>query len=186
MVEFKEDKTIKKKTYPSDCAVSGNQRRLVIMITHNECTFSANDGVRQAWTRKGDMFLRPKRQGQSIMALKFLLPYGRLNLNSLTLEKKNEVIRQNSLTETEAVELFEYGKNNKSYWDGAKLHQQVVNKALPIAEAFYSGYSLLFFFDNATSHSVYAKDALQVKDMNKGPGGKQSQLRNGWYYCNGV
>lgn len=69
--------------------------------------------------------------------------------------------------------IFDYGKNNDGYWDGAKLHQQVVNKALPIAEALYPGYSLLFLFNNATSHSVYAKDALQVKDMNKGVGSQQ-------------
>ena len=55
-----------------------------------------------------------------------------------------------------------------------------MKKALPIAEALYPGYSLLFLFDSATSHSVYAKDALQVKDMSKGIGGKQPQLRNGW------
>lgn len=58
----------------------------------------------------------------------------------------------------------------------------MANKALPIAEAFYPGYSLLFLFDNATSHSVYVKDALKVKDMNKGVGGQQPQLRNGWFY----
>lgn len=58
----------------------------------------------------------------------------------------------------------------------------MVNKALPIAVAFYPGYSLLFLFDNATSHSVYVKDALQVKDMNKDVSGQQPQLRNGWFY----
>ena len=72
---------------------------------------------------------------------------------------------------TESVEIFEYGKNNNRYWDGAKLHQQVVNKALPIAEALYPGYSLFLLFNNATSHSAYVKDPLQVKDMNKGIGG---------------
>ena len=46
----------------------------------------------------------------------------------------------------------------------------MVNKALFIAEALYLNYSPLFFFDNATSHSVYVKDVLQVKDMNKGTG----------------
>lgn len=88
---------------------------------------------------------------------------------------------QTELLETEAVEIFEYGKNNDRYWDKARLHQQVVNKALPIAEALYPGYSLLFLFDNATSHSVYAKDALQVQDMNKASGRKQPILRDGWY-----
>lgn len=44
----------------------------------------------------------------------------------------------------------------------------MINKALPIADAFYLSYSFLFLFDNTTSHSVYAKNVLQVKDMNKG------------------
>ena len=61
-----------------------------------------------------------------------------------------------------AVKILEYGKNNNGYWDRAKLHQQVVNKALPIAKAFYLRYLLLYLFDNTTNHSVYAKDALQV------------------------
>lgn len=62
----------------------------------------------------------------------------------------------------------------------------MVNKALSITKTLYFGYSLLFFFDNATSHSVYAKDALQVKDMNKSAGGQQPQLLNGWFYCHGI
>lgn len=47
LVKFKKDETMKKKTYIFDCAMGGDQRCLVIMITHNECTFSANNGVRQ-------------------------------------------------------------------------------------------------------------------------------------------
>ena len=115
------------------------------------------------------------------MTSDFILPYGRLNLNSLTPEKREEIAQTTGLLKTEAVKIFEYGKNNDGYWDKAKLHQQVVNKALPIAEALYPGYSLLYLFDNATSHSVYAKDALQVQDMNKGCGGKQPILRDGWF-----
>lgn len=64
------------------------------------------------------------------------------------------------LSHTKVVEIFEYAKNNNSYWDEAKLYQQVVNKTLPIAEAFFSSYLILFLFDNATSHFVYAKDVL--------------------------
>lgn len=90
------------------------------------------------------------------------------------------------LLEIEVVEVFEYGKNNNGYWDRAKLHKQVVSKAFPIAEALYPGYSLLFLFDTVTSHSIYAKDALQAQEMNKGVGGKQVQLRNGWFERNGV
>lgn len=36
------------------------------------------------------------------------------------------------------------------------------NKALLIAEALYLRYLLLFLFDNAISHLVYAKDLFQV------------------------
>ena len=78
----------------------------------------------------------------------------------------------------EAVELFEYGKNNEGYWDGPKLHKQVVTKALPIVEALYPRYSLLFLFDNATNHSVYVDNALRTTGMNKKCNGKQVWLRN--------
>ena len=54
----------------------------------------------------------------------------------------------------------------------------MVNKALPIAKTLYPGYSLLFLFDNATSHSVFAQDALYTAQMNKGMGGQQSWLHN--------
>ena len=112
------------------------------------------------------------------MVSEFSLSYGRLNLASFTLEKSEEVVQQTGLTTTEAVEVFKYRKNNDGYWDEAKLHKQVVKKALPVAEALYLRYSLCFLFDNATSHSVYTKDALYVKDMNKGPGRKQLILCN--------
>lgn len=61
----------------------------------------------------------------------------------LALEKNEEVLDKNKigLTYTEAIGIFkEYGKNNDGYWDGTKLHQQVVNKTLPIAKALYPGY----------------------------------------------
>lgn len=56
-----------------------------------------------------------------------------------------------------------------------------MSRALPIAEALYLGYSFFFLFDNSTSHFVYAKDALQAKNMNKGIGGSQPILRDGWF-----
>lgn len=45
MVTFEENGTMKPKIYPPDCAVGGDNRRPIIVITHDECTFSANDGV---------------------------------------------------------------------------------------------------------------------------------------------
>ena len=39
-------------------------------------------------------------------------------------------------------------------------------------KVLYPGCLFLFLFDNTTSHLVYAKDALQVQEMNKSVGGK--------------
>ena len=56
-----------------------------------------------------------------------------------------------------------------------------MKKALPIGEALHPGYELLFLFDNATSHSIYATDAFQVAHMNKGPEGQQLLVRPEWF-----
>ena len=61
----------------------------------------------------------------------------------------------------------------EGYWTGEHLLDQFINKALPIAESLYPGYGLLFMFENATSHYIYAKYALHVANMNKEPGGQQ-------------
>jgi hypothetical protein len=68
----------------------------------------------------------------------------------------------------EAAVLFEYGKE-EGYLDGKMLLQQVVSKAFPIAEGLYS---VLFLFDNATSHSVYSI----ASKMNKTDSGQQPFL----------
>ena len=51
---------MKPKVDPSDCEVGKNNRQPIIVISYDECIFFANDGVRRAWTQKGDTFLRPK------------------------------------------------------------------------------------------------------------------------------
>jgi hypothetical protein len=81
---------------------------MIVLITHDECVFSANDGKRQAWLQESDAFLRPKGKGQGIMVSDFLLPWGRLNLLHLTEAKLAEAEARN--IPPEAVELFEYGR----------------------------------------------------------------------------
>lgn len=48
MVKFKKDSTIKNKKYPLDCAVNGKIRQPIIIIIHNKCSFSENDGICKA------------------------------------------------------------------------------------------------------------------------------------------
>lgn len=179
LVEFEEDSSIKSKVYPENCTVRGLEKRPVILITHDESTFNANDGCRQVWQKDGHSVLRPKGKGKSIMVSDFLLLCSQLNLFSLFQTQQDELV--SSDIPLEAAKFFEYSKNNDGYWKGEHLLQQMVEKALPIGEALYPGYQLLFLFDNATSHSVFALDALQVGEINKGTGGQQRFLRNGWY-----
>lgn len=48
LVEFHDDGFIEEKRYFSDCVVNGFNKKLVILITHNENTFLANDNQYQA------------------------------------------------------------------------------------------------------------------------------------------
>lgn len=67
----------------------------------------------------------------------------------------------------EVIKLFEYKKSNEKYWDKAKLHKQVVSKALLIAKVFYLSYSLLFLFDNIISYFVYINNILYIRNINE-------------------
>lgn len=78
------------------------------------------------------------------------------------LQKKKKIIEKYGLLKIKAVEIFEYKKNNNKYQDRAKLHKQIVNKALFIAKILYVGYLFLFLFDNAINYLVYIKDAFQI------------------------
>ena len=80
-----------------------------------------------------------------------------------------------------AVTYFEYNKMEKRYWMDKHLLDQIKSKVLPIAEVLYPGYELLFMFDNATSHAIYIKDALQVAHINKSPRSQHSFLQADWY-----
>lgn len=92
IVKFDTDGAMKPKVYRSDCAVGGEDHRSIIVITHDECTFSANDRARKAWTREGNTFLRPKGRGQGRMVSEFILPFGRLNLTSSAPDKRQDVL----------------------------------------------------------------------------------------------
>lgn len=116
------------------------------------------------------------------MVSDFLLPFSWLNLLSLSQQRQEELDALG--VPLEAVVYFEYGQED-GYWEGSHLLSQVKDRALSIAIALYLGYQFLFLFNNATSHAVYAEDALLVRDMNKSTGGKQPFLRNSWFEKDG-
>ena len=149
------------------------------MITYDKSIFSANDGQQKLWTQDGHAIFQPKGRGKGIMVLDFPFPWSQLNLHFLSSEKQDRLVSLG--VSLEAVTYFGYGKIEERYWTDEYLLNQIQKKTLPIGETLYLGYALLFMFDNTTSHSIYAKDALQVANMNKGLEGQPAFLRPEWY-----
>lgn len=48
IIEFEEKNTMKPKIYPSNYVVKNNDWQLIIVITHNEYIFSANNKILRA------------------------------------------------------------------------------------------------------------------------------------------
>jgi len=46
----------------------------LVLITHDESTFNANDGKRQLWMEDGTQLLTPKARGKGLIASDFLTP----------------------------------------------------------------------------------------------------------------
>lgn len=55
-------------------------KKPLVLVTHDESTFNANDGKRHIWMEKGKTPLRPKGRGKGIMISEFLTPGGRLHV----------------------------------------------------------------------------------------------------------
>ncbi len=110
-VQFFEDNTIVPKEYLDYCAVMGLDQRLIILITYDKSTFSANDGRRKVLTLNGQGILHPQEKRKEIIVTDFLLPWSRLNLLFLSLQKQKDLV--SSKIPTEAVTYFEYGKTEE-------------------------------------------------------------------------
>lgn len=92
------------------------------------------------------------------MVSDFLLPQFQLNLLFLLGINQNKFV--NSRILLEVVKFFKYSKNNDKYWKKENLLKYKIEKALFIIEVLYSGYQLLFLFDNATSYLMFVLNAL--------------------------
>ena len=178
LVRFDVEGNILPQEYPPNCFPGSPISKPIILITHDESTFNTHDGRRYAWHTKDMPILQPKGRGKGIMVSDFLLPSSRLSASTLSASARLEL----RIPEF-ATKLFEFGTGSEGYWGGDEIVQQVTETVIPIFKAIYPGYQALFLFDNATSHSAFAEDALRVQHMNLDPGGKQSKMRAG--YING-
>ena len=123
----------------------------VILVTQDECTFNSNDGKHYIWVHPQHKPLRKKGRGQGLHVSDLVTPIERLG-------------------DGQACTILKCGGN--VWWDGDKLLNQVVEKAIPVFEAQFPGCKALLAFDNSRNHLKFAEDALRVSEMNLEPGGK--------------
>ncbi len=134
-----------------------------ILIVHDECIFYSNDGKCGIWAKSGELPLRKKGNGKSIMVSEFLTEAcGRLKLTA-------EQIKNHPDVPEEARVYLRSGKNDEGYWTTKCLIEQIEYKAIPIFEALFPNCIRVFAFDNSSNHSAFALDALVAKRMNIGP-----------------
>src|ERR1700761_5529068 len=109
------------------------------MVTQDESVFYANDGNDKGWIMPGEMRLKPKSQGLSIMVSEFQCPcHGTMRHDGMT-----------------ARTLFHAGANREGYWTSEDLVQQLKEQALPIFEGLHPGSKALFVFDQSANHKAY-------------------------------
>ncbi|KZS89290.1 hypothetical protein SISNIDRAFT_407601 [Sistotremastrum niveocremeum HHB9708] len=127
-----------------------HNKKRIILYTHDESTFYANDRRKTKWHHPHlDSLPQPKGEGESLMVSDFLSPeFGRL--------KKDD---------QEARVLFRAGNSRDGYFTNDDIINQVL-KAIDIFEDKHGLHNTaLFVFDNATTHLKRPDDGLSARKM---------------------
>ncbi|THU79841.1 hypothetical protein K435DRAFT_696926 [Dendrothele bispora CBS 962.96] len=136
----------------------GRFRFRLVPVTHDESTFYANDRRKRGFYHPDQpSSLKPKGgDGASLMVSEFLTrEWGRLTCGDEP--------------DCQARIFFEAGSARDGYFTAEDIHAQVDN-AIDIFEAKSGGtMTALFLFDNATTHTKRAPNALSARKMPKGP-----------------
>ena len=96
----------------------------IVLVTHDESVFYSNDGKRGVWAKSGELPLRKKGNGRSIMISEFLTEeYGRLKLNS-------QQHQENPSIAEEARVYLRPGKDRDGYWTSEDLVERRLYRSL--------------------------------------------------------
>ncbi|POW01191.1 hypothetical protein PSHT_12661 [Puccinia striiformis] len=154
-----------------DPEILGNNKETVF-IYHDESTIHAKERPTLSWLLPGLTELRLKSLGRLMHISDFILE----STGRLVLSPDEQEFHQ--LNCSDAATVIYPGSQGDAWWDMAQLCKQVTEKALPIFEALHPGCQGVFVFDCSSAHEAFGPQALRVQNMNLGPGGKQSRLRD--------
>src|SRR6266481_4611223 len=147
-----------------------------IVINHDEMSVATNEQCRQLWLAEGQQPLQRKGNGRSIHVSDFILETtGHLSLTQMQREAQAQLPTADHLRRMDARTIIYPGKNGDAWWDMAQLLAQIKD-AIPIFENLHPGAIGIWVFDCSSAHEALANDALNVKNMNIKPGGKQCLL----------
>ncbi|OAV86088.1 hypothetical protein PTTG_30087 [Puccinia triticina 1-1 BBBD Race 1] len=154
-----------------DPEILGDNKETVF-IYHDESTIHAKEWPTLSWLLPGATELQSKSLGRLMHISDFILEsHGRLVLSS----DQQEL---NQLACSDAATVIYPGSQGDPWWDMAQLCKQVSEKALPIFKALHPDCQGVFVFDCSSAHEAYGPEALRAQNMNLGPGGKQSRMRD--------
>jgi len=154
-------------------------RKELVLVVHDECTFAAHDGKKFVWMQDGQPPLRPKGDGNCIMISQFLCPCH--GVMTVTPERAAQL----NWDFTSTGEIIIPGKNRDGYWVKEDLIRQFTEKAIPLFNELHPGKTAVFAFDNSQSHSAMADDALNANKLNLHDGNKSTAkafMRDGYFY----
>ncbi len=148
-----------------------NNIQKLILVTHDEYIFSAYNRSQSLWIPDGEQLLWKKGNSHLILVNEFLTNVcGHLVLSD-EMQTSDDFPR-------EAYVIIHLGKNNDGWWKADDLVNQIVEHAISIFEACFSGCQALFAFDNASSHAAFSPDMLITKHMNLSSDRKQQKIHS--------
>lgn len=130
--------------------VLDSDKKKIVFVTHDECTFYANDGKKNFWLEKEENYIRKKSQGSSLMISEFQCPcHGTMRIEGGRSSRK----------------VFKAGTGRDGWWTIKDMIQQLKEDAIPLFDQLHPNCTAVFLFDNSSNHSAYADDALVATRM---------------------
>lgn len=147
-----------------------------VFLAQDECIFHVNEGPHHQWLKTDQQPLKKKGNGRSIHVSGWICEtIGQLQLSEAQLEAQASLPEAEQLKVTNARKTIYPGKNHDAWWDLDQLAANLAD-AVDIFEYTQPGKVTVFLFDCSSAHEGLALNALNVNNMNVGPGGKQQVL----------
>jgi hypothetical protein len=125
-----------------------NEKKIVL-VTHDESTFYANDGKNDLWMLEGENHIRKKGPGSSIMVSEFQCPcHGTMKIEGWT-----------------SRTLFKAGDGREGWWTYKHMVDQLEQNAIGLFEALHPDCTAVFLFDNSSNHGAFSDAALVASRM---------------------